>query len=135
MTFASNPELFWLTLTIVLTGMSSLPYVGEILSTHGVMNAMSEGGGPPPNKAAWACRARRAHANAVENLVLFAPLVLMIVLMDLGTRVTALACAVYFFARVTHYIVYTLGVPYVRTLIFVVSLAAIGVLVVRLFGY
>ena len=135
MTFATTPELFWLTLTVVLTGISSFPYVGEVLSEHGVMTAISEGGGPPPNKAAWALRARRAHANAVENLVLFAPLVLMVVLMDLGNRMTALACAVYFFARLTHYIVYVLGVPYVRTLIFGVSLAAIAVLVVRLFGY
>jgi len=59
MTFAATPELFWLTLTIVLTGISSFPYVGEILSTHGVKTAIAEGCGPPPNRAAWAPRARQ----------------------------------------------------------------------------
>ena len=135
MTFAATPELFWLTLTIVLTGISSFPYVGEILSTHGVKTAIAEGCGPPPNRAAWALRARRAHANAVENLVLFAPLGLTIVVMEQENKTTALACAVYYFARVAHHIVFLLGVGYVRTLLFGISLAAVGVLVVRLFGY
>jgi len=42
---------------------------------------------------------------------------------------------VYYFARVAHYIVYLLSVGYVRTLLFGISLAVVGVMVVRLFGY
>jgi len=135
MTLASTPELYWLTLTVLLTAMLSLPYVSEILATHGPLTAIGEGGGPPPNRAAWAQRARRAHANAVENLVLFAPLVLVIVQLNQGNKTTALASEIYFFARLAHYVVYVLGLPYVRTLLFVVGLAAQLALIIRLFGW
>ena len=135
MTFAATPELFWLTLVVLLTALSSLPYVAEVIARTGLLAAMGEGAGPPPNEAAWALRARRAHANAVENLVVFAPLVLMIVLMEAGNRATEAATAAYFFARVVHYIVYVAGVPDVRTIAFLVGLAAQLLLVARLFGY
>ncbi|MBC8209441.1 MAG: MAPEG family protein [Gammaproteobacteria bacterium] len=41
--------------------------------------------------------------NAIENLVLFAPLVLMLYAPGISTQSTALACAIYFFAHAAHY--------------------------------
>src|ERR1700738_3761801 len=49
------------------------------------------------------------HDNAVENLILFAPLVLILAEIDYSTTWTVYACAVYFWARVAHLIVYTMG--------------------------
>lgn len=135
MNLASTPELYWLTLTVLLTALLSFPYVSEILATHGPRKAIGDGGCPPANSAGWAQRARRAHANAVENLVLFAPIVLIIVLLNQGNKTTALACEVYFFARLSHYIVYLLGIPYVRTFMFAVGLTAQLTLIIRLFGW
>ena len=57
-----------------------------------------------------------AHDNAVENLVVFVPLVLILAELDYSTKWTAYACAVYFWARVAHLIVYTMGLPVFRTL-------------------
>ncbi len=64
--------------------------------------------------------------NAVENLVVFAPLVLILNAIDYSSSWTALACAVYFWARVAHLIVYTMGLPVFRTLAFVVRLPRAG---------
>ena len=56
-----------------------------------------------------------AHDNAIENLIVFAPLVLILNAIDYSDKWTVLACAVYFWSRVAHLIVYTLGLPVFRT--------------------
>ena len=65
-----------------------------------------------------------AHDNAVENLIVFAPLVLILAQIDYSTKWTVYACAVYFWARVAHLIVYTMGLPVFRTLAFTVGFLA-----------
>jgi uncharacterized MAPEG superfamily protein len=74
-----------------------------------------------------------AHDNAVENLIVFAPLVLILAELDYSTKSTAIACAVYFWARLAHLIVYTLGLPVFRTLAFAVGFAAQAVLALAIF--
>jgi uncharacterized MAPEG superfamily protein len=76
-------------------------------------------------QSAWARRAKLAHANAVENLAVFAPLALLA--MHLGVGTTALAtraAATYFFARVVHFLVYAAGIPGLRTTAFLVGFGA-----------
>jgi uncharacterized MAPEG superfamily protein len=85
-------------------------------------------------QSAWAQRLYFAHTNAVDNLVIFAPLVLILDAIGHSTQMTVLACAVYFWARLAHAIVYALGVPVVRTLTFAVGFAAQVVLVLAVFG-
>ena len=65
-----------------------------------------------------------AHENAVENLVIFAPLVLVAQAIGVHTPVTATACIVYFWARLTHFVVYSLRIPFVRTLAFLIGWGA-----------
>ena len=74
----------------------------------------------------------RAHTNAVENLVVFAPLVLTLNALGISTSATATACAVFFWARLAHYLVFTFGIPVVRTLSFAVGFAAQAVLVLTI---
>jgi uncharacterized MAPEG superfamily protein len=62
--------------------------------------------------------------NAVENLVIFATLVLAAQAANVTNNVTATACVVYFWARVVHLGAYTLAVPWVRTLAFAVGFFA-----------
>jgi fatty acid desaturase len=57
-----------------------------------------------------------AHTNAVENLIVFAPLVLAARALSIATAVTAFACALYFWSRLAHVVVFTLGIPVLRTL-------------------
>ena len=54
--------------------------------------------------------------SAVENLVIFAPLVLTARALSITTTMTAFACALYFWSRLTYVVVYTLGIPVLRTL-------------------
>ena len=92
-------------------------------------------GDDPTPLAAWAPRPPRAHANATENMVLFAPAALAVHVAARGDALTAGACAVYFFARLAHYLVYTLGIPLARTLAWAAGWGATLVLIARLLGW
>jgi uncharacterized MAPEG superfamily protein len=59
----------------------------------------------------------------VENLVVFAPLVIAAQLMGVANDTTASAALVYLWARIVHYGVYTFKMPWLRTLSFVVGWA------------
>ena len=60
----------------------------------------------------------RAHANAVENLAIFAPVVLTAHVLGISNAATKAAVVVYFFARLLHFVVYSAGIPAARTLTF-----------------
>lgn len=128
-----SKELFWLTLTIAMTGLFWIPYILDRIAVRGPMGAL---GNPSPTDAPqspWAQRMMAAHTNAVENLVLFAPIVLVLQELKIATATTALACAAYFWARLAHYVVYTLGIPVLRTLAFTVAWLATAALVLAAF--
>jgi uncharacterized MAPEG superfamily protein len=127
------PELFWLTVTTAMTGLMWIPYMLDRIMVRGVMGTManpSPGGKP---QSAWAHRLYFAHTNAVENLVVFAVLVLVAQALDISNRTTVWACAVYFWARLAHAIVFALGIPVVRTLAFLVGFGAQVALVLAIF--
>jgi len=69
----------------------------------------------------------------VENLIVFAPLVLILSEIDYSTKWTVYACAVYFWARLAHVIIYAMGIPVLRTLSFTVGFLAQAVLVLAIF--
>jgi uncharacterized MAPEG superfamily protein len=127
-------ELFWLTLTVILTGLLWVPYVLNRCMVRGIGGAMANPTRTDKPMAEWANRLMFAHDNAVENLIVFAPLVLILNAADVSTPTTVLACAVYFWSRVVHLIVYTMGLPVFRTLAFVVGFVAQAVLAVVILG-
>ena len=126
-------ELLWLTLTIILTGLLWVPYIIDRIQVRGLMGAMDNPSRRDKAQSPWAQRLYFAHTNAVDNLVIFAPLVLMLDALGHSSTATVWACAVYFFARLTHAIVYALGIPVVRTLAFAVGFACQAVLVLAVF--
>lgn len=115
-----SDELSYLTYSILLTAVMWVPYILNQITVRGLVNAVGYEDEPKP-LADWAQRLKAAHYNAVENLVVFAPLVLMVEILDIGTLATSMSCMVYFIARVVHVISYTLAVPFVRTGAFAVS--------------
>jgi uncharacterized MAPEG superfamily protein len=127
-------ELMWLTLTVILTGLLWVPYILDRIMVRGLMGAMGNPSRNDKPQSGWAQRLYFAHTNAVENLVIFAPLVLILDTMGISTQATVIACAVYFWARLAHVIVYTLGLPVFRTLAFAVGFAAQVTLVLAIFG-
>jgi uncharacterized MAPEG superfamily protein len=127
-------ELMWLMLTIILTGVMWIPYMVDRIMVRGPMGAMANPSRKDKPQSEWAQRLYFAHSNAVENLIVFAPLVLILDSQGIATEGTAIACAVYFWARLAHVIVYVLGVPVLRTLAFTVGFLAQAALVLAAFG-
>jgi len=126
-------ELFWLTLTVILTGLLWVPYTINRSQVRGLTGAMANPSRGDKPHAPWATRLMFAHDNAVENLVIFAPLVLILNALDYSTTWTALAAAVFFWARLAHVIVYAVGIPVFRTAAFTVGFLAQVVLVLGIF--
>jgi uncharacterized MAPEG superfamily protein len=125
--------MFWLVLTVAMTGLIWVPYILDRTMVRGLMGAMANPSPSAKPQSAWAQRMMAAHTNAVENLVIFAPLVLAAQALSIATSATAFACALYFWSRLAHVIVYTLGIPGLRTLAFVGGFIAQAILVLAIF--
>ncbi|MDH3712432.1 MAG: MAPEG family protein [Gammaproteobacteria bacterium] len=116
-------ELFYLVLVSALTGLLWVPYILDRIAVRGMLDAVGYPENPKP-QSPWAQRLMKAHANAVENLAVFAALVLAAQAVGVTGAIVAGACVVYFWARVVHVIAYTFAVPWVRTLSFAVAFFA-----------
>jgi uncharacterized MAPEG superfamily protein len=128
-----TPELHDLILITAATGLMWVPYVTTRLTRRGLgplANVDLGAATDPP----WADRARRAHANATENLVVFAPLLLAGAVMGISTPTTILASHIYVAARLAHYVIFTGGIPLARTAAFLIgSLACLVIALTLLF--
>ena len=116
-------ELVYLVYSTVLTGLMWTPYIVNRLLVRGISETTGYSDHPKP-QSPWAQRLMKAHANAVENLVIFATLVLTASVAGLSNNEIALAATVYFWARVVHALAYTFAVPWVRTAGFLVGVGA-----------
>ena len=116
-------ELLYLALVTALTGILWVPYIIDRIAVRGLLDAVGYPENPKP-QSAWAQRLMKAHANAVENLVVFASLVLLANALGVtGAAIGASAC-VYFWARLVHVVAYMFAMPWVRTLSFAVGFLA-----------
>ena len=116
-------EIEILVLVCVMTAVMWVPYILERIYRQGLFATVGYHDSSPA-VAAWAQRAQKAHRNAVENLVLFAALLLAAVASDATSGITLLASQVYVFARIVHYLCYVLAVPWIRTLAFFAGFVA-----------
>jgi uncharacterized MAPEG superfamily protein len=120
-----TPELYYLALIAMATVLMWIPYMLARIFTRGPVRTLGNPADPnaPPDPA-WAERARRAHANAAENLAVFAPLVILLALTGASAPATVMASKTYLGARLVHYVVYAAGIPVIRTLAFAAGFAA-----------
>lgn len=128
------PEVIYTALSAALTGSLWMPIVINRLREIGMWKALKN---PEPDARAhadWAFRLAHAHRNAIENLVVFAPLALAVHMLGLSTATTAAAAALFFWSRLAHAVIYTLGIPLLRTVAFVVGFGAQATLFLRLVG-
>ena len=116
-----SPELNYLVLTAVATSLMWAPYIVNAMLVRGVFATLGYPGQDAPPLSPWAERAKRAHYNAIENLVVFASLILTAHLANVHSELISSASAVYFWARVGHFVVYTARIPVARTLAFLVG--------------
>jgi hypothetical protein len=63
MTMPTPPtdELYWLTLSCLLTGLLWVPYILQLIAQLGPVQAIWDPTGAHPHDADWALRAKRAH--------------------------------------------------------------------------
>lgn len=131
----ASPELLAAIQVAVFTGVLWMPIIANRLYEMGVWNALKN---PEPDlrpRAAWAYRLGHAHRNAIENLVVFAPLAVAVHVLDVGTSLTAFWSAVFVAARVAHAVIYACGIPLLRTIAFLLGFAAQAVLAVTVLGF
>jgi len=121
-------SLIWVT---ALTAILWVPYTLNTIAVRGLMDAVGYPADPKP-LAGWAQKMKAAHANAVENLVVFAALVLIANAAGVSNETTVLACTVYFWSRVVHLLAYTFAIPFVRTLAFVAGFACQVAIILQL---
>ena len=119
----SSPEIFWLVLTVLLTALLWIPQILHSILRAGIKTALLYPDEAATQYADWAVRSKAAHNNAVENLVIFAPLVLVVLLLDIGNELTALTTLIYFLTRIVHYVMHVLAIPLMRTVAFLIGFA------------
>ena len=86
-----------------------------------------------PELTGFAGRAVRAHRNLLESLVLFAALVLVAQVSGKTNATTALGAQLFFWGRLAYAPVYWIGVPWLRTGVWAVSIAGLLMILVQLF--
>lgn len=86
-----------------------------------------------PPQTGWAGRAQRAHLNMLESLAIFAIVVLVAHVAGRANEMTALGAALFFWGRLAYALVYLAGVPWLRTLVWAVSVAGIVLVLAQLF--
>jgi uncharacterized MAPEG superfamily protein len=128
-------ELACLATAAAATALMWVPYTLARITTNGPLRAMGDPASFLPGDPAWAQRAKRAHANAVENLAVFAPLVLVAAALGVSTAATVVAAKIYLLARLIYYVVYMVGVPIVRTRAFLTGFGATIVFAIAIFEH
>jgi uncharacterized MAPEG superfamily protein len=121
-------EIQMLAWAIVLGLAQVLVTAGAITRERGLAwNASArDGTAPPPGPLAG--RLQRAQANFLETFPFFAAAVLAVVLTQRQDGTTALAVQLYFWARLVYVPLYAAGIPYIRSLVWVVSMVGIAML-------
>ncbi len=115
-----NTELTYLAWVTTLTALMWIPYILNMIMVRGLLDAVGYPEDPAP-LSPWAANMKAAHANAIENLVVFAALVLTAHAVEISNTATVMACWIYLWTRIVHFLSYTARVPWVRTISFVVG--------------
>jgi uncharacterized MAPEG superfamily protein len=125
-------DLKYLLFSVVLTFVQVLIAAAAANQVVGLSTLAGnrEGLGELPG---FAGRARRAHLNMIDNMVLFTALVLIAAVAGKANATTALGALVFFWARLVYAVVYLIGIPWLRTLVWLVSVIGMIMIAVQLF--
>jgi uncharacterized MAPEG superfamily protein len=116
-----KPELMWLLWAVALTVVQMLIAVTGATLQVGLPKLAGNREGMPP-LTGWVGRAERAHYNMLESLVLFAALVLILVLTNKTNSTTLIGAQLFVWARLAYAVIYLAGIPWLRTLVWFVSM-------------
>jgi uncharacterized MAPEG superfamily protein len=126
-----KPELMWLVWAAALTVVQMLVAVSAATLQVGLPALAGNREGLAPCTG-LAGRAQRAHHNMLESLVLFAALVLVAVVSQKTNAGTLLGAQLFFWARLAYAVVYVAGIPWLRTLVWLVSVIGLALIFFQL---
>ncbi len=124
-------DLQYLAYTALLTASLWIPYIVAQVMTNGLLAPQNYLDPKPRPVPLWGQRANRAHLNAVEAFAPFAALVLIAHVAGKADATTALCSVAFFWLRLAHAVVYWLGLPYIRTLVFTLGWVTVVVLFLK----
>jgi uncharacterized MAPEG superfamily protein len=126
-----KPELMLLAWAVILTLAQMLVAATGAAAQYGPMTLFGNREGLPV-LTGWAGRAYRAHHNMLENLVLFAALVLICAVTNKTNATTLLGAQLFFWARLAYAVIYLAGIPYLRTATWLVSVIGLVMIFLQL---
>ena len=124
-----SPDLYYLLLSVILCFVQML-IAATGANTQVGLPALAGNRQGLAEMVGWAGRARRAHLNMIENLVLFAALVLIAAVAGKANAMTAMGALIFFWARLVYAVIYLLGIAWLRTLAWAVSV--VGMIMIAL---
>ena len=122
-----KPELMLLVWAVLLTFVQMLIAVSGATLQVGLPTLAGNREGLAPFTG-WAGRATRAHRNMLESLVLFAALVLVAVFAGKTNATTLLGAQIFLWARVAYALIYLVGIPWLRTAAWLVSVVGLALI-------
>ena len=129
-----TPEFTFLALTLILAlvqiGAAGMARTAE-LGTKWNAGPRDEAT-PPPGRLAG--RLMRAQSNLFETLPLFAAAVIMAEVAGKTGALTLWGAGLYFAARLVYLPLYALGVPYLRSLVWLVAAGGLVMVIAALFA-
>ena len=118
-------DLKYLAYTALLTALLWVPYVVCQVQTNGFLKPVNYKDPTIRPMPLWGQRAHRAYLNSVEVFAPFAALVIVAQLAGKADATTAMWTMAFFWIRVAYALVYWLGAPFVRTLLFTLGVVCV----------
>jgi len=116
-------ELEYLVWTALLTLFIRMTWMFDKVRMRGLAKVTRYPDDSEP-LSGWEARPWIANQDAIQNLVIFAVLVIALQLAGHGNAITHAAAAIYFWARLCHFVVYVFAVPRIKTIAFLVAVGA-----------
>ena len=125
-------ELYMLAYCAILCILLAFPYTLALIGTVGLIRAVSYPQPTHNDLAPWVQRAKRAHLNLVENLPVFAVIVLIAHVAGISNPTIVLGAQVVFWARIVMAIGHIGGTPGLRSVAYFVSIAGLIIILLQM---
>jgi len=125
-------DLFYLSLLAGLGLVLWMPHVIAIVVSHGFHSPKAYREAKMQELPNWGQRAKRVQMNYVENITPFAALIIVAHLTKTASETTALCAMLFFWIRIAYSVVFYLGLPYIRTVLFTAGIVVNAILFLQI---
>jgi len=126
-----TPELTLLVWAVALTVAQLLVFLAGAPAQANLIQ-LAGNRDPIPEFSGWVGRAQRAHRNMLESLPLFIALILVAHIASPGNATVLLGAQLFFWARLVYAVIYVAGIPWLRTVTWLVSIIGLVLIFLQL---